>query len=195
MEDKTTNIIQLLKQQDKRAISLLYDKYGAALYGIALKIVGSEALAEDVLQDSFVKVWKNASSFDEKKGTLFTWLLNITRNTALDTIKSAAYRRSKKIQELDFSVYDHEDWRVEQKPEHIGLRSAVEGLEEKYRLIIELVYFKGYTQQEVVKQLDIPLGTVKSRVKIGLRELRKLFAESKVMVWIFLWWLASNMAG
>lgn len=195
MEDKTTDIIQLLKQQDKRAISLLYDKYGAALYGISLKIVQSEALAEDVLQDSFVKVWKNAASFDEKKGTLFTWLLNITRNMALDTIKSAAYKRSKKIQELDFSVYDHEDWRVEQKPEHIGLRSAVENLEEKYRLIIDLVYFKGYTQQEVVKHLDIPLGTVKSRVKIGLRELRKLFVDSKIMIWIFFWWLASNLAG
>jgi RNA polymerase sigma-70 factor (ECF subfamily) len=195
MEDKTTDIIKLLKHQDKRAISLLYDKYGAALYGITLKIVQSEVLAEDVLQDSFVKVWKNAASFDEKKGTLFTWLLNITRNTALDTIKSAAFKRSKKIQALDFSVYDHEDWRVEQKPEHIGLRSAVDNLEEKYRLIIDLVYFKGYTQQEVVKHLDIPLGTVKSRVKIGLRELRKLFAESKVIIWIFFWWVASNLAG
>ncbi len=189
MEHSTTDIIQLLKQEDKRAISIIYDKYGPALFGIAIKIVESEVLAEDVLQDAFVKIWKNAASFDEKKGTLFTWLLNITRRTALDTRKSAAFRRRQKIQEVDFSVYDHEDWRVEQKPEHIGVQTAVEGLEEKYRRIIDLVYFQGYTQQEVVKHLNIPLGTVKSRVKIGLRELRKLFIESKVMIWIFFWTL------
>lgn len=187
MKDNTTDIVQLLKQKDKKAISIIYDRYGPALYGIAAKIVESEVLAQDVLQDAFVKIWKNAASFDEKRGTLFTWLLNITRNTALDTRKSAAFKRAQKIQEVDFSVYDHEDWKVEQKPEHIGLHAAVEGLDEKYRRIIDLVYFKGYTQQEVVKHLDIPLGTVKSRVKIGLRELRKLFIESKVMIWIFFW--------
>lgn len=189
MEYSTTDIIQLLKQKDKRAISVIYDKYGPALFGIAVRIVESETLAEDVIQDAFIKIWRNADKFNEKKGTLFTWLLNITRNTALDTRKSAAFRRSQKIQEVDFSVYDHEDWKVEQKPEHIGLHSAVEGLDEKYRRIIDMVYFQGYTQQEIVQHLDIPLGTVKSRVKIGLRELRKIFVESKVMIWIFFWML------
>jgi len=194
MEYSTTDIIQLLKQKDKRVISIIYDKYGPALFGIAVKIVESETLAEDVLQDAFIKIWRNADKFNEKKGTLFTWLLNITRNTALDTRKSAAFRRGRKIQEVDFSVYDHEDWKVEQKPEHIGLHSAVEGLEDKYRLIIDMVYFQGYTQQEIVQHLDIPLGTVKSRVKIGLRELRKIFIESKVMIWIFFWTLLLTLS-
>ena len=193
MKDRTTDIVQLLKQKDKKAISIIYDRYAPALFGIAVKIVESEVLAEDVLQDAFVKIWKNAASFDEKKGTLFTWLLNITRNTALDMRKSAAFKRSQKIQEVDFSVYDHEDWKVEQKPDHIGLQAAVEGLDEKYRQIIDLAYFKGYTQQEIVQHLNIPLGTVKSRVKIGLRELRKLFIESKVIIWISLWTLLLSL--
>ncbi|MEZ5039876.1 MAG: sigma-70 family RNA polymerase sigma factor [Saprospiraceae bacterium] len=183
MDDKTTDIIRLLKQQDKKSIEILYDQYGAALYGVVLKIVQAETLAEDVLQDTFVKIWRNGATYDSDKGTLFTWMLNIARNTAIDTIKSAAYRHGKKIQEVDFSVYDHKDWRVEQHPEHIGLQSAVNGLEEKYRLIIDLAYFQGYTQQEIVEYLSIPLGTVKSRVKIGLRELKKLFLETKVWIW------------
>lgn len=180
MKANNQHIISLLKAQDDQAISLLYDTYAPALYGIILKIVHSEEVAQDVLQESFIKAWKNGSRYESSKGTLFTWLLNIARNTAIDKTRSASFRQNGKIQGLDKSVYNNISLSHQQNPDHIGLKTIVDGLEEKYRIIIELVYFKGYTQQEVVECLGIPLGTVKSRVRIALRELRAIFERNHV---------------
>ena len=180
MKANNQHIISLLKAQDQQAISFLYDQYASALYGIILKIVHTEEVAQDVLQESFIKAWKNGSRYDSSKGTLFTWLLNIARNTAIDKTRSASFRQNGKIQGLDASVYNNIKLSHQQNPDHIGLKAIVGNLEDKYRVIIDLVYFKGYTQQEVGKYLGIPLGTVKSRVRIALRELRHVFEQNQV---------------
>jgi RNA polymerase sigma factor (sigma-70 family) len=176
-------IIQLLKQNDQQAISYIYDKYAASLYGIVLKIVPSEAIAEDVLQESFVKVWKRGSTYDPSKGTLFTWLLNITRNTAIDKLRSAGYRKQEKIQTIDASVYKMGGSTDHEKVDTLGLKKVVGTLEEKYRIVVDLIYFQGFTQKEVEEHLNIPIGTVKSRVRIALRELRKML-EAHQVIWI-----------
>ncbi|MEN0005465.1 MAG: sigma-70 family RNA polymerase sigma factor [Bacteroidota bacterium] len=174
------HIIQLLQQNDKKAMGLLYDHYAASLYGIILKVVQSETIAQDVLQDAFIKIWQNGDKYDRSKGKLFTWLLNIARNLAIDKTRSANFRQKRKIQSLDELVITQKGPSVENKPEHIGLGSVIAKLEEKYRIIIDLIYFQGYTQKEVEEHLGIPLGTVKSRVRIALRELRKTFEEHNV---------------
>ncbi len=169
-------IIRLLQQNDERAIELLYDDYAAALYGVVFRIVLSEEIAQDVLQESFIKIWKNGQQYNRTKGTLFTWVLNICRNTAIDATRSKHYRRNGKNQNLEQLVG---------KPVQtttfnintLGLWQHVNKLEEKYRVVINLIYLQGHTQQEVTVVLDIPLGTVKSRLKIGLRELRKVYQE------------------
>ena len=181
-------IVSLLKQKDKEAIPILYDQYASALYGVILKIVGSQQIAEDVLQETFIKIWRNGDQYDPKKGRLFTWLLNIARNTAIDKRRSAGFKKNSKNQLLESSVYYREGLTTSNNPDHIGLRELVDGLDEKYRQILELVYFKGFTQSEVVKELNIPLGTVKSRTRIALRELRKLFETHKV-IFIVVFWL------
>lgn len=190
MKKRDSKIIKLLQKQDKKAISILYDRYAPALYGIVLKIVRSEEIAQDVLQEAFVKIWKNGAQYNAKKGTLFTWMLNITRNTAIDKTRSASFRNSGKIQGLDLSVSDNKNLSFQNNPDHIGLKDMVNGLEEKYRVILDLIYFQGYTHSEVVETLDIPLGTVKSRIRIGLRELRKLFVELNpallLLIWLFI---------
>lgn len=170
-------IINWLKQNDKRAISFLYDLYNASLYGILLRMLKSEEVAQDVMQETFIKAWKNGSQYDEKKGTLFTWLISIGRNTALNTMKSKAYRNTKKIQSLEGFVDSKENSSLigEINVNKIGLTGLVNQLDEKYKVIIDLVYFQGYTQSEIEKHLNIPLGTVKSRLKIALRELKILF--------------------
>lgn len=171
-------IIKLLKTRDKKAISWLYDRFSPALYGVACRIVKSEALAQDVLQDAFVKIWKNGANYDRSKGTLFTWMLNITRNTAIDKTRSAHFRHNGKIQPIDHFVNKSEaGLSHEISTNHIGIRKKIEILEEKYKTIIDLVYFNGYTQQEVAEQLNLPLGTVKSRVRIALRELKKALSD------------------
>lgn len=186
MKTRPDQIIKLLAQKDKRAISILYDQYGPALYGIILKIVKKEAIAQDVLQDSFIKIWKNGPMYNSQKGTLFTWMLNIARNTAIDKTRSKHYRVNDFIEEVSHEHGNSLEWSFAPKPEHIGLKKIINNLDEKYRLIIELIYFRGLSQQEVHEQLNIPLGTVKSRLRIGLRELRKVFDIQNIPLIVFI---------
>lgn len=180
MNDQEQHIITLLKQRDRRSIEMLYELYAPALFGIALKIVRSDQVAEDVVQEVFVKVWKNGSKYHPSKGRLFTWLLNITRNTAIDQTRSASYQQGKRLQRLDGPDGAKARLIVQPRPEYIGLRDLVEGLDNRYKEVIDLIYFQGFTQQEVTEELNIPLGTVKSRTRIAIRELRKFFESKKV---------------
>lgn len=186
MSTPESHIIELLQKQEKEAISILYDQYAATLHGIVLRIVHSKEIAEDVVQEAFVKAWRNGATYDRKKGTLFTWLLNITRNTAIDKTRTAAFQHRCKSQSVDSTLYDMPKLTIDPKPEHIGLDKIVKDLEEKHRIIIDLIYFQGYTHAEVTEYLDIPLGTVKTRLRIALRELRKYFGEQKVFFWIIM---------
>ncbi len=184
MQISDAQITTLLQQQDEQAIGLLYDRYAPALYGIVLRIVHSKEVAEDVMQETFVKAWRNGSAYDTSKGTLFTWLLHIARNTAIDKTRSAAFRRNRRVQTLDKDIYHTPDLRAEPNPECIGLDKLVNGLDEKHRILIDLIYFQGYTHAEVTERLNVPLGTVKTRLRIALRELRKLFEEHNVTLWL-----------
>lgn len=174
----------LLKQREQRGFTLLYDNYSSALYGIILKIVRIEEVAADVLQDSFVKMWRNIDHYDTSKGSLFTWMLNVARNTAIDRIRSQEYQQSQQNQSIENTVsLIEQNESIEQQVDAIGLRKVVETLRPEYRSIIELVYFKGYTQAEVAEELGIPLGTVKTRVKAALSQLRGLVAT---LAWLLL---------
>ncbi len=167
------HIIELLKAQDERAIGLLYDHYADALFGVAIKVTKDEVLAQDVLQESFVKIWKNASKYDSSKARLFTWLFRVVQNTAIDAVRSRQRKKTKEIQIEDSNVYHLKSTKF--AIEHLDIASHADGLEDKYRVVIDALFFQGMTQQEASDELNIPLGTVKSRLKIGLRELRKLF--------------------
>jgi RNA polymerase sigma factor (sigma-70 family) len=168
------DIPRLLRQQDRRAIAYLYDKYSDALYGTVLRMVGDEALAADIMQEAFVKVWRNGHRYDAQQGSLFTWLLNIFRRTAIDKMRSKHWQQRQQTDGIETGL--NHPGRQAFMPDHIGLQELVGNLEDKYREVIDLVYFHGYTQQEVHQQLSIPLGTVKSRLRIGLRQLRQFFS-------------------
>lgn len=168
-------LVSLIRAQKKEAIELLYDNYSSALYGIVVRIVRSSELAQDVLQDTFVKAWKNGPSYDPTKGRLFTWLLNIARNTAIDATRSASFKMGDKTGGLD-SLVSLGSPSI--NPDHVGLRKLVGKLDPKYRTLVELIYFQGYTQQEVEKELNIPIGTIKTRLRAAIGELRKVFGET-----------------
>jgi RNA polymerase sigma-70 factor (ECF subfamily) len=164
-------LVGLLKQRTRQVFNYLYDNYSGSLLSIIQNIVKDEELANDVLQEVFVKIWKQADSYDSSKGRLFTWMLNIARNAAIDTIRSKAYQNSLQNRELT----DHATTMagtLEMKTELIGLRKMVHNLKEEYRVLIELSYFQGFTQDEISKMLDIPLGTVKTRLRNALIQLR-----------------------
>lgn len=166
-------LVNLLKQNDKAAFSYLYDHYSGALFGIILKIINQdEETSEDVLQEVFIKIWKKITTYDPLKGTLFTWMLNIARNTAIDKVRTF---KNVSIQSIDNNVHSvdkiHQHKSVEDK---IGIKEIVNKLKPEYKTIIDLAYFGGYTQEEIAEELKLPLGTVKTRARAALIELRKV---------------------
>ncbi|MEO2053656.1 RNA polymerase sigma factor [Flagellimonas beolgyonensis] len=174
------HIVSLLAEKDDKAISLLYENYGDTLYGVAYKVVKDEDLAQDVLQESFIKIWKKADSYDASKAKLFTWLFRITRNTAIDKLRSLSNKADKEVQIDVSNVYKVGVEGI--SPEHLDIQENLDKLEEKYRIVLEALFFEGMTQQEASEELDIPLGTIKSRLKIGLRELGKIYGTTMALL-------------
>lgn len=172
-----SKLIDLLEKEPRKAVAKILEKYGSVLLGVIQKIVDTKEVAEDTLQETCVKIWKNASSYNPDKGRLFTWLINIARNTALDKVRTHKYQTQKQSKQVDEGIYNDIGLSEEMNIPDIGLRRVMERLDEKYRKIIELLYLQGYTQKEVSHTLDIPLGTVKTRARHGLRQLRELLKK------------------
>lgn len=169
------DLIALLKSGDESAFSYLYDHYSGALNGIIYKMINDTALAEDILQEAFVKIWKNFSSYDPSKGRLFTWMLNITRNLAIDTIRSKSYKKQSKIQSSEIAVGNaSNNINEKERFDGLGIRKQVTLLKEDQKQIIDLAYFDGFTQTEISQKLGIPLGTVKTRMRAAISELKRL---------------------
>jgi len=174
------HIVELLQERNEKAISLLYEHYGDTLYGVAFKVVRNADLAEDVVQESFIKIWKKSDSYDSTKAKLFTWLFRITRNTAIDKLRSISNKADKEIQ-IDVSdVYNLGVNHI--TPELIDIRDNLDKIEEKYQIVLDALFFQGMTQQEASDELNIPLGTIKSRLKIGLRELKKIYSSPTLIL-------------
>lgn len=168
-------LVALLQSKDQQAFSYLYDNYAAALNGIIYRMVESRELAEDILQEAFVKIWNNFSSYDTAKGRLFTWMLNITRNLTIDTLRSKGYKKQSKISSDENSVSNlTDDNRMAERFDAMGLRKQLVNLKPEQRSIVDLAYFNGYTQDEISKEMGIPLGTVKTRMRSAIIELRKM---------------------
>lgn len=166
-------LVQLLRQRGQAVFNYLYDNYSGALHAIILNIVNEEELASDVLQEVFVKIWKQIDSYDSSKGRLFTWMLNIARNASIDTIRSKSYQNSRQNRELTEDMYAMAG-SSQSKTDQIGLRKMVHNLKEEYKVLVELSYFQGYTQDEISKMLNVPLGTVKTRLRTALIQLREI---------------------
>jgi RNA polymerase sigma-70 factor (ECF subfamily) len=166
-------IVELLANGDKKALNLLYENYADSLYGVILKVTINEELAQDALQETFIKVWKNAKKYDSKKAKLFTWLYRIAKNTAIDKLRSFNNRFEKEVQIDKSNVYILPTANLNQ--DVLDLKEHVARLDDKYQIVLKALFFEGMTQQEASDELDIPLGTIKSRLKIGLRELKKVY--------------------
>lgn len=170
------NIAEELQAKNPQALEFLYDNYSRALFGVLLKVVREQELCEDLLQESFVKIWRYAEKFDASKASLYTWMLNITRNHAIDYLRSKRNKNQQQNQGIDNFVYALESDR-QFDPQHIGLNALVDQLPKEQKEIIQWSYFEGYTQQEIAEEFDIPLGTVKSRGRAALQKLKKVFNQ------------------
>jgi RNA polymerase sigma factor (sigma-70 family) len=169
------SLVMALRKKDRSAFEYLYDHYSGALLGVISRIIKREEVADEVLQDVFMKIWDRIETYDASKGRLFTWMLNIARNQAIDRTRSKEYRKDKKTGDIEDYVnrIDHEEY-VEQKVEAIGMKELLNALPEDQRFIIEQHYLKGYTQAEISEEFNLPLGTVKTRMRLAMMELRNL---------------------
>jgi RNA polymerase sigma-70 factor, ECF subfamily len=168
-------LVMLIKQRNQAAFAYLYDNYSAALNGVIAKLVDDSTLAEDILQESFLKIWNNFDNYDATKGRLFTWMLNITRNLTIDTLRSKGYKKQSKISSDENSVSIQADSNYgAERFDSLGIKKYLGILKPEQRVVIDLSYFKGYTQDEISVEMGIPLGTVKTRMRAALIELRKV---------------------
>lgn len=172
-------LVALLKIKDPQAFSYLYDNYSATLNGVIFRMTQDQELSEDILQETFVKIWNNFSYYDPSKGKLFTWMINLTRNLSIDTLRSKGYKKQQKISSDENSVSYVKDERAGVAQfDSIGVRKQLEQLSPEQRRIIDMAYFEGFTQDEIAKETGIPLGTVKTRMRAAIILLRKLLVEA-----------------
>lgn len=166
-------LIARMRARDTAAMDVLYDMYSPALYGVVLQIVKIEEIAEDVLQESLLKIWHSFDKYDPSKGRLFTWMLNVCRNQAIDTIRSKNYRVNTKTNDIRSHSAGFSDDNF--KPEHLDVKDLVDTLHPDQKQVIDLMYFEGLSQSEIADNYNIPLGTVKTRARSAVKILAKFF--------------------
>ncbi len=169
-------LVNALKKRDSQAYKHLYIHYRGALFNIITQLVKDTETANDILQEVFVTIWKNIDKYDPAKGRLFTWLHTLARNTTINTTRSKNFNVHSQNESLADDVYMNDNkMSQEQNINLIGLRKQVHLLRDDYKNVLELSYYNGFSQEEVAKALNIPLGTVKTRLRNALIELRKQF--------------------
>jgi RNA polymerase sigma factor (sigma-70 family) len=165
-------LIQRLYARDEGAMEVFYARYGKTLKHTIQRLVRSEAAAEDVLQESMMKIWASFDKYDARKGRLFTWALQLSRNTAIDHLRTRHAHEAQRTQSLDHSPA----WQYTTTgflPEHVGVRELLTLLKPHDQQLMHLLYFEGYTQLEAAEELGLPLGTVKSRARAAIHVLIK----------------------
>ena len=179
------DLISLIEAGDAEAFSTLYEHHSRAVYSLAYRMMGERQAAEDLTQDAFIKVWRNAASYRVERGSVRTWVLSVAHNRGIDQLRAHASRRrtQDKIEasapRSQPSEAFAETWRNSQRDQ---VREALQALPPEQLKILELAYFSGYTHLEISELLSLPLGTVKGRMRLGLKKMRDYFDSRDVAV-------------
>ncbi len=173
-------LVKMLSDRNSKALEILYDNYSAAMYGVIHRIIQNDAVAEDVLQEAFIKIWNNFHQYDALKGRLFTWMINLCRNLSIDKVRSKEFNNQRKNQGIENAVFSVGSGSISSyNPDTIGVKEIIQKLEPEYKMVIDLLFFEGYSQSEAAEKLNIPLGTVKTRSRAALQKLRTLFLSDE----------------
>ena len=180
-ENDSTLLVKLVKSKSERGFQTLYNMYCGALYGVIMKLVKRNDVADDLLQDTFVKIWKHIDSYDSSKGAFFTWMLHIARNQAVDYLRSPTYR--KQLLQVEIDLFSHSTKSIGNTTsnscpiEFTDFKNKALQLDPKYSEVIDLIYFYGWTQEQTAEILKLPLGTIKTRSRKGLSLLKMLYKQ------------------
>lgn len=173
-------IYNKLISRDESGLTLLYDNYINALFGMAFRILQNEAHAEDAIQKSFLKIWNNIDQYNSSKSTLFTWMARIVKNTAIDTSRLVSFQKENKSESFDIDVHKVGSQEIDES--RIDALNMIDGLEDKYAIVLDYLYLRGYTQKELSEELDMPIGTIKTRVKKAIEILRDKYKGDAMLL-------------
>lgn len=185
-EERDRELMARIKARDASALSELYDHYNRLLFGLILSILKKREEAEDILQEVFTKIWQQAEKFDLEKGTVYTWIVTLTRNRSIDRLRSKVYKEQKKQstslndEDVFHPLYSDESDPLENTiltERAMKVHEALNQISEKQRKVLQVAYFSGMSQSEISEEFDIPLGTVKTRMRDGMIKLRELLAK------------------
>jgi RNA polymerase sigma-70 factor (ECF subfamily) len=175
------SLVKLVQSKSERGFHTLYNKYCGSLYSIIIKLVKRTDIADDLLQDTFVKIWKHIDSYDSSKGTLYTWMLNIARNQAIDYLRSSSYRNQ--LLQVEIDLFSHCTDNIGNTIsnscpiEFTDFKNKALQLDSKYTEVIDLIYFYGWTHEQTAEIMKLPLGTIKTRSRKGLSLLKTLYQQ------------------
>jgi len=179
------DLMSLMEGGDEEAFAALYDRHSRAAYSLSYRMMGDRQAAEDLTQEAFLKVWRSAGGYRSERGSVRTWILSIAHNRGIDQLRSLASRRrtqdrvEQSAPRSQPSEAFAETWRNRQREQ---IREALSMLPEEQLKILELAYFSGYTHVEISNLMDLPLGTVKGRMRLGLKKIREYFDQENVAV-------------
>ncbi|MDN3203434.1 RNA polymerase sigma factor [Algoriphagus sediminis] len=169
MEERIT---YLMADQDKKALTLIFDNYGSLLLNVIMRVIKDRMMAEDVLQQVLIKVWNHSNTFDSNKGSIFTWLVTISRNAAIDKTRTKDFRLTQES-ERSVELVNITERKIAEDPiEKMYVDQLVNQLPEEQKKLISMSFFEGYSHREISDSLDMPLGTVKTRIRLAINHLR-----------------------
>jgi RNA polymerase sigma-70 factor, ECF subfamily len=170
------DLMQLVQRAEPSAFEVVYDRHSGAAFSLAYRMCGARQLAEEVVQEAFLSIWRSGARYDRTRGSVRTWILGITHHRAIDALRRGVvqdrHRASDAGIEERFESRDRTDVEVARREEMLEVRGALDVLPDDQRRAIELAYYGGFTQSEIAEMLGVPIGTVKGRMRLGMEKMR-----------------------
>jgi RNA polymerase sigma-70 factor (ECF subfamily) len=179
------DVMQLVRRGDARAFEVVYERHSSAAFSLAYRMMGTRAGAEDVTQEAFLSAWRSGARYDRGRGSVRTWLLGIVHNRAIDAMRRGKVRDFPRADDENAAEHleadERTDVEVARRQEAQTIRAAIETLPSEQSRVIELAYFGGFTHTEIADMIKAPVGTVKGRMRLGLKKLRDELGQGAVM--------------
>jgi RNA polymerase sigma-70 factor, ECF subfamily len=170
------DLMQLVRESDPDAFAVVYERHSSVAFSLAFRMCGKQGLAEDVVQEAFLSLWRSGSRYDRTRGSVRTWVLGIVHNRAIDALRRGVVQDRGKISDEGIEEHleapERTDVEVGRREDAREIRTALEGLPADQSRVIELAYYGGFTHSEIASMLDTPVGTIKGRMRLGLQKMR-----------------------